>query len=105
MVELLFEVCLNMIRSQCLILICVEAFTEVVNISTNSIKDADDTYFPTVKEPVSSIRKGGLPEQGSSKKPAQQTVDELAIEKSSHFSNLNKSTLGVDIDSSQRRHT
>jgi len=34
---------------------CVEALIGVVNISTNSIEDADDTYFPTVKELVSLL--------------------------------------------------
>ena len=98
---MLFEVCPNMIRSRCLILMCVEALTEVVNISTNSIEDADDTYFPTVQELVSSFRKDGLPEQGLSEKPARRTVDELAVEKSSHFSNPNKSAPGGNIDGSQ----
>jgi hypothetical protein len=70
-----------MIRSRCLILMYVEALTEVVNISTNSIEDADDTYFPTVQELVSSFRKDGLPEQCLSEKPAPQTVDELAMER------------------------
>jgi len=58
---LLFKACPNMIRSRCLILMSAEVLTEVVSISTNSIEDADDTYSPTVKELVSSIRKDGLP--------------------------------------------
>ena len=53
-----------------------------------------ETYFPTVKELVSPFTRGGLPVEGLSEKPAQQTVDELAMEKSGHFGNLNKSTLG-----------
>ena len=105
MVELLLKVCPNMIRSRCLILICVEAFTEVVNISTNSIEDADDIYFPTVKELVSSFRKDRLPQQGSGEKPAPQTVDELAMGKSGHFGNLDKSTLGGNMDGSQGGRT
>jgi hypothetical protein len=99
MVRLLFEVCPNMIRSGCLILICIEALTKAVSIS---IEDADDTYFPTVKELVSSFRKGRLLEEGLSKKPTRQTVEELAIEKSSHFSNPDKS---ASRDGSQGRHT
>jgi hypothetical protein len=98
-VGMLFEVCPNMIRSGCLILMCVEALT--VSISTNSIEEADETYFPTVKELVSSFTKGGLPEDGLSEKPAQQTVDELAMEKSSHFSSPNKSAPGGNMYGSQ----
>lgn len=98
---MLFEVCPNMIRSGCLILICVEALTEAVSISTNSIEEADETYFPTIKELVTSFTRGGLPEEGLSEKPARRTVDELAVEKSSHFSNPNKSALGGNIDGSQ----
>jgi hypothetical protein len=43
--------------------------------------DTDDTYFLTVKELVFSFRKGGLPEEGLSKNPARQTVDELVMER------------------------
>jgi hypothetical protein len=42
---------------------------------------------------VSSSRRDGLPEQGLSKNPAPQTVDEPAIEKSGYFSNLDKSNI------------
>src|SRR5271167_3616121 len=58
----------------------------------------DDTYFPTVKELVSSFRKGGPLEKGLSENPARQTVDELAMEKSGHFSNPDKSASGGNID-------
>ena len=47
---------------------CVEALTKTVNISTNCVEDTDATYFPTVKELVSSFSKGGLPEGLSPKK-------------------------------------
>jgi hypothetical protein len=97
-VGMLFEVCPNMIRSGCLILMCVEALTEAV--STNSIEEADETYFPTVKELVSSTR-GGLLEEGLNEKPARQTVDELAMEKSGHFSSPNKSAPGGNMYGSQ----
>jgi hypothetical protein len=80
-----------MIRSRCLILTSIEALTEVVNISTNSIEDADNTCFPTVKELVSSFRKDGLLEHGLSEKPVLKTVDEPAIEKSSYVSKLDLS--------------
>ena len=94
-----------MIRSQYLILMYIGAFTEAVNISTNSIEDADDTYFLTVKELVSSFRKDRLSEQGLSKKNAPQTVDKLAMEKSSRFGNLDKSTLGRNMAGSQGGRT
>jgi hypothetical protein len=94
-----------MIRLGCLILMCVEALTEVVSVSTNSIEEADKTYFPTVKELVSSFTRGGLPEEGLSKKPAQQTVDEPAMEKSGHFSSPKKLALGGNIDGSQGGRT
>jgi hypothetical protein len=54
---------------------------KIINEGQNSIEEADDIYFPTVKELVSSFRKYGLPEQGLSKKPMPQTVDEPAVEK------------------------
>jgi hypothetical protein len=79
---------------------CV-ALTKAV-ISTDSIEDTDDVFFPTVKELVSFFRNSGLIEEGLSEKPMQQTVDELAIEKSSYFSNPDKS---ASRDSSQGRHT
>jgi hypothetical protein len=96
---MLFKVCPNMIRSGYLSLIYIETLTEAV--STNSIEEVDKTYFPTVKELVSSFTRGRLPEEGLSKKPVQKTVDELAIEKSSYF----RSAPGGNIDSSQGRST
>jgi hypothetical protein len=80
---------------------CVEALTKAVNISTNSIEDADDTYFPTVKELVSSFSKDGLPEQDLSETPASQTAGELAMEKVGPFSNPDKSVSGGNIYGSQ----
>jgi hypothetical protein len=102
---MLFEVYPNMIRSGYLILIYIEALTEAVSISTNSIEKADKTYFPTVKELVSSFTRNRLLEDSLNKKPVQQTVDKLAIEKSNYFSNPNKSVPGGNIDSSQGRST
>jgi hypothetical protein len=99
---MLFEVYLNMIRSGCLSLIYIEALTEAV--STNSIEETDNTYFPSIKELVSSFRKGRLTEQGLSKKPVVQTVNKLAVEKSSYFSNPDKSVLGRNMYSSQGRY-
>jgi hypothetical protein len=86
-----------------LILIYIEALTETLSISTNSIEEADKTYFPTVEELVSSFTRSRLPEDSLYEKTAQQTVDELAIEKNGHFSNPNKSAPGRNIDSSQGR--
>jgi hypothetical protein len=90
---MLFEVCPNIIRSGYLSLIYIEALTE-----------ADKIYFPTVKELVSSFTRSRLLEDSLSKKPVQQTVDKLAIEKSSYFSNSNKSVPEGNIDSSQDRN-
>jgi hypothetical protein len=99
---MLFEVCPNIIRSGCLSLIYIEALTEAV--STNSIEEADKTYFPSIKELVSFLRKGRPTEQGLNKKPVVQTVNKLAVEKSSYFSNPDKSVLEGNIYSSQGRH-
>jgi hypothetical protein len=99
----LFKVRLNMIRPGCLILMCVGALTKGINISTNSIENVNDTYFPSVKELVSSFRKGGLLEHGLSEKPAPQTANELPMEKSGHFSNPDKS--GGNMDGSQGGRT
>lgn len=104
MVGLLFKVCLNKNRSGCLILIYVEALTNAVNTSTNCIEDIDHTYFPTIKELVSSLRIGRLLKEGLCKKSMRETVDELAM-KSSHFSNLDKSASGGNIDGSQGERT
>ena len=83
---------------------CVEALTETVKISTNGIGDADDTYFPTVKEFVSSFRKDGPP-QGLSEKPVPQIVDELAVEKRDRFGNPGKLTSRGHVDGSQGGRT
>lgn len=49
------------------------------------IKDVEDAYFPPVEEVLSSFySKDKLLEQGSSEKPANQTVDEATM-KSGRF--------------------
>lgn len=69
---------------------------------SNSIKDVDDTFFLTVKKLVSFFflffRKDRLVKQYLSKNLVLQTVNKLAIKKSSHFSNLDKLILRRNID-------
>jgi hypothetical protein len=79
--------------------------TEIFKSSNHSIEDAGDTYFPTVEELVFSFRKDRFLEQGLSKKPEPQTVDEPPVEKSGHFGNPDKSTSGRNIEGSQGRRT